>query len=759
MLRDSVCAPDALSLPFIEQTNHSKEIPMPFRTLFDSMKHRRSGTPVRRTPRRPMGSRLRVEALEDRCLLSFSPAVTYPVGAFEVIAGDLNGDQTVDLMAGGKVLLGNPDGTFQPARDSGAVGIPTLADFNRDGRLDTVSRGSNGFDVQLGNGDGTFQPSQSYGYGPGAGAYGTEAMGDVNNDGNPDVVLGWNQVYVDEANPAVYFSDYADVFLGDGAGGLAFSSSIGPYYTTQNSSGYSSSLVLGDFNGDSRLDIVLASANSVEAYGVELLGNGDGTFSGGSSFGYYGLVLLAGDFNGDNRLDIARLGNVQLGNGDGTFQPPQTYSSPGAETLAAGDFSGDGRLDLVTAYHGTWDAATAQFVGGYVSVLLGNGNGTFQAARDFSPGDGPYSLAVADFNGDALTDLAVGLQSSGAIAVLLNDGNWPAVPSITINDVTVTEGNIATTSATFTVRLSTSYNQPVTVIYSTADGTASAGADYQTQSGTLTFAPGETTKIIAVPVNGDRLAEPNETFSVNLSSATNAAIADHQGQGTIVDDDPRVSINDVTMTEGNSGLTAFAFTVSLSVAYDVPVTVNYATANGTATAGSDYQTASGTLTIPAGQTSGTITILVTGDRLPEPNKTFFVNLSNLNYGVIAHGQGVGNIVDDEPRISISDVTKREGRKNTTLFTFTVTLSVAYDQAVTMSYTTANGTATTSDEDYVAKAGTLTFAPGETTKTITIEVKGDSKKEANETFYLDLFGNSSNSLCTKNRGLGTILNDD
>ena len=77
----------------------------------------------------------------------------------------------------------------------------------------------------------------------------------------------------------------------------------------------------------------------------------------------------------------------------------------------------------------------------------------------------------------------------------------------------------------------------------------------------------------------------------------------------------------------------------------------------------------------------------------------------------------------------------------------------------MSYQTVNGTATTADNDYVAKTGTLTFAPGETTKTITIEVKGDNKKEANETFYLDLFDNSSNSLFTKNRGIGTILNDD
>src|SRR5262249_8618772 len=135
-------------------------------------------------------------------------------------------------------------------------------------------------------------------------------------------------------------------------------------------------------------------------------------------------------------------------------------------------------------------------------------------------------------------------------------------------------------------------------------------------------------------------------------------------------------------------------------------------------------------------------------------------LSSPTNATIADSQGLATILDDEPRISISDVSKAEGRKGkTTQFTFTVSLSSAYDQAVTMSFRTVNGTATTSDNDYIAKTGTLTLAPGETTKTITIEVKGDSKKEADETFYLDLFGNGGSSLFTKNRGIGTILNDD
>jgi probable HAF family extracellular repeat protein len=223
---------------------------------------------------------------------------------------------------------------------------------------------------------------------------------------------------------------------------------------------------------------------------------------------------------------------------------------------------------------------------------------------------------------------------------------------------------------------------------------------------------------------------------------------------------PLVSIGDLTVAEGNTGTRAATFTVTLSAASSQPVTVAYATANGTATAGRDYQATSGTLTIPAGQTTGTITVPVNGDRLPEANETFSINLINPTSATIADGQAVGTIMDDEPRISVSDVTKKEGKKNqTTQFTFTVTLSVAYDQPVTVSFKTTDGTAKTSDQDYVAKTGMLTFAPGETTKTITIEVKGDSKKESDETFYLDLSGNSFNSLFTKPRGIGTILNDD
>jgi len=189
------------------------------------------------------------------------------------------------------------------------------------------------------------------------------------------------------------------------------------------------------------------------------------------------------------------------------------------------------------------------------------------------------------------------------------------------------------------------------------------------------------------------------------------------------------------------------------------VTVNYTTADGTALAGSDYQAASGKLTFAPGETSKTILVPVIGDRLVEPDETFFVNLNGAQKAQIANGVGVVTIVDDEPRLSINNVSQLEGNSGTTLFTFTVSLSAAYDQAVTVNYASADGTATTAYNDYEAAFGTLTFAPGETTKTITVAVIGNTTPEPNKTFSVNLSGASTNALIARGQGVGTILDDD
>jgi probable HAF family extracellular repeat protein len=221
---------------------------------------------------------------------------------------------------------------------------------------------------------------------------------------------------------------------------------------------------------------------------------------------------------------------------------------------------------------------------------------------------------------------------------------------------------------------------------------------------------------------------------------------------------PSVSIGDVMVTEGNAGTINAVFTVTLSAPASHDVSVNFATDGGTATAGADFATRSGTVTIPAGQSSATVTVPVIGDTTAETKETFQVNLSQAVGAIIGDGQGVGTIVDDEPRfLNIGDVTIQEGRSGTRVFVFTVTLSASSNVPVTVSYATANGTAT-AGQDYNAKSGTLTFAPGQTTSTISIVVKGDRIREANETFFVNL-SNGVGAQLLDGQGIGTILNDD
>jgi len=227
-------------------------------------------------------------------------------------------------------------------------------------------------------------------------------------------------------------------------------------------------------------------------------------------------------------------------------------------------------------------------------------------------------------------------------------------PAMSIDDVAVAEGDAGTTAATFTVTLSAAAATAVTVNYATADGSAVAGADYASTSGTLNFSPGQTTKTVTVSVNGDTAVEPNETFVVNLTAPSGATIATPQGHGTITNDDvapppplPTLSIADVTGVEGNVGTSSESFTVTLSAAAAGPVTVNYATADGSATAGVDYVAASGTLTFPAGQTTKTVSVTVNGDTTAEPAETFSVTLSAPTGATLAKASGTGTITNDD----------------------------------------------------------------------------------------------------------------
>jgi hypothetical protein len=221
---------------------------------------------------------------------------------------------------------------------------------------------------------------------------------------------------------------------------------------------------------------------------------------------------------------------------------------------------------------------------------------------------------------------------------------------------------------------------------------------------------------------------------------------------------PNYYLSGPYVVEGNVGTTDAPFTLTLAQPSGVDLTFHYETADSTATAGTDYQAASGTLTIPAGQTEGTISVPVYGDTLPEPNETFFVSLSSPVDADLIMGSNTVTIADDKPHVRVGDVTVAEGNAGTAAATFAVTLDAPGAQPATVAYATGNCTAAAGG-DYQVASGTLTFAPGETTKTVTIEVKRDGKGETDETFLVDLFGNTNNSLLLDGRGVGTILNDD
>jgi hypothetical protein len=219
------------------------------------------------------------------------------------------------------------------------------------------------------------------------------------------------------------------------------------------------SVAVGDFNGDGTLDLAAASYGDDQGNGAGvnvLLGNGDGTFQPALTFaaGIYPTAVVVGDFNGDGTLDLAVADtgdssghgagvNVLLGNGDGSFQAARNFaagSSP--RSVAVGDFNGDGTIDLAVANY---------ISSGTVSVLLGNGDGTFQTAVSYPAGGLTISVAVGDFNGDGNQDLAVANADSNDVSVLLGNGDGTFQPAQSYNagpyPSSVAVGDLAVTHA------------------------------------------------------------------------------------------------------------------------------------------------------------------------------------------------------------------------------------------------------------------------------------------------------------------------
>jgi hypothetical protein len=308
---------------------------------------------------------------------------------------------------------------------------------------------------------------------------------------------------------------------------------------------------------------------------------------------------------------------------------------------------------------------------GHVHVLSSLGVELFRVALpppfgdDWNGGLGAPTLANIDADPDL--ELVAGTHASGVVAYDLPDTGsarilWgtgrggylragvPDPPvSIASSDCSVSEGDAGQAACAFTVTLSAATGQTVSVDYATADGTAVGGQDYLGASGTVTFPAGVTTRTVSVPVIGDLTDEPDETFSLNLSSPVNATIADGVGIGTILDNDPppAISVSDCGAVEGDTGQAPCVFTVSLSAPSSFTASVSYATADGTATAPIDYTPAAGTLTFSPGTTSQTVPVQVLGDVVVEADETFFMNLSGPVNATLGDAQGVGTVGDDD----------------------------------------------------------------------------------------------------------------
>ena len=723
---------------------------------------------------------------------------TLPDDSLAMASADFNQDGNPDVVAinvrarAVAVLLGDGLGGFASpdvmVRNDAQGSRLVAADFNGDSRPDIAMTRhfANQVLIYLADATGRLQPPTLYPTNrPGR----SIATGDFNHDGKADLALGDNLGAV-------------SILLGNGLGGFS-----GP--TVFNVKLVNIPLVVtvvGKFDGDNHEDLIVLQEGSFSGSGAYLLrGDGAGNFGAASaiSSGDRPSWLASADFNGDGRLDLA-IANpfpaqiaILHGDGTGTFTlaNPQFPLSRRASFLLAADLNKDGRPDLVMANN---DSAP-----GHLAVMLNTGSGFGPVVTIEDASLAPIYITAADFNADSNLDLAISTHSNlGNIAVMSGDGqgnlgslnyftaggtagelaiadlnsdakpdvissNYAGVllntftplPCLSINDVSVTENDSGSVTAEFTVTLSAVSADTVRVNYETSGVTASKSLDFTHVSGRLSFAPGETVKKISVPVVADLLDEFDETVKVKLSNPAKAGIIDQEGMLTIIDNDPIPTLHIADSTAVEGGFSARSLTVTLSAPSGKTVTVQYATASGTATSGVDYANTSGTATIQAGQTSVTFLVQVLGEAKFEPDETFVVNLSNPVNATIEDGQAVVTLINDDPMPSVSVFggAVQEGNSGTVSAVVTVTLSNPSYLPVSFNFTTADQTAT-AGADYVPLSGSVTIDPDQTSGSFTVTVNGDTVDEIDEIVLVNTSNLQNATTITASASL-FIVDDD
>jgi hypothetical protein len=397
-----------------------------------------------------------------------------------------------------------------------------------------------------------------------------------------------------------------------------------------------------------------------------------------------------------------------------------------------------------------------------VSVSYNTADGTARSTNDyvatsgtltFAPGKTSASVTVT-INGSTLHtgNRIFYVNLTNAIGVNNNvhsQGTGTIVDPtpldyVNISNATTTQGSGTASTAVFTLSLTAPSANPVSVAYTTGNGSAVAGADYTYAHGTVTFPPGTTTETVSVPVASISIYQGQKYFYLNINNPVNAAVGSGQGEAVVYNSNhvAYVTADDVTVSEPKTGTTSASVPVHLGAAANFPVTVAYQTSNGSAVAGTDFQTSAGTITIPAGTVSVNVPVTINSSGVTS-TKSFSIGLNQPSAGATvwrssANVTIVGSSTYEQ--LQVGDVSVVSPSSGTTNASFSVTLSPPSASAVTVNYATADGTATAGTH-YTAASGSVTFSAGQTSKTVNVAVKADTAQFSDTYFYLNLSGAS------------------
>ena len=688
-----------------------------------------------------------------------------------------------------------------------------VANVNNDPYPDVVSTGFGNDDVLWFQNPGPGNLHLSWGFtqifdGSARGLHAVSA-GDLDDDGDMDVLSGGSvsgtttfQWHENDGTPE----------------GPAWATTSFPF-TFRDHAPY---VMTADVNGDGDLDALAAHLDSGHATWYENNGAADPTFTAHdiTSGGARGLDVS--DVDGDLDMDVAVAdasgSTIEWYDSNGLDVPSWTQrpiATPisSAHGVIAVDLDGDDDTDLASASLGDhkvrWfenfnnqdpvisaqDIAysepdgTAEFTlelsafsESQVSVDYETLAGTALAGQDYTHVEGTavfpafttsatVQVPLLDDANDEPDPESFTLQLTNATNA--NLGSAPRADiyddepiQMTVNDVTTSE---SADEATFAISLSQETFDVVTVDYATEGGTATEGTDFTATSGTATIPEGSTAVEIDVPNIDDNIDEPSETYTLELSNLGGdgaccgvMTIHDASGTGTIQDDDatPTLTISDPTVTEGTNA----GFVVTASDPSPTSITVTGNTANGTAGSGDFTALTSQTFTIAAGETtSNTVNVATTDDNVDEPDgETFTMNLSDVSSNATldeSSGTGTINDNDEAPVLSVNNATVSETDGDQPKLTFTVSAAGTKSTNFSVDVTTGEGTATAgSDYTSISPAQTLTFTPGQTSKTVEVTIANDGLDEPSETLFLNL-GNEQGSTISDDQGTGTITDND